>query len=239
MPPAPPSVRPIAGARIFGLATSRPREVPVATEVARLGRSSWFGGLGYSPARMAAEEPLLTREAALERVRARVLGAARRSLSPADAEDLTQDVLVVLSERYGHVSAPAELVALGVRILRFKRAALWRKTARRRQAGATPLPADPDRPDPVETTPDTGAPDPEAIARDRERVRLLAEAAARLDGRCREMLRAKLEGLSFVEIAKQMGRPVNTVYSWDRRCHERLRKLLGSKLGFVSGEESR
>jgi hypothetical protein len=32
---------------------------------------------------------------------------------------------------------------------------------------------------------------------------------------------------------------VNTVYSWDRRCHQRLRKLLGAQWGFVSGEGDR
>ena len=82
-----------------------------------------------------------------------------------------------------------------------------------------------------------GGPWPDTVAADRERLRLFAEAAARLEGRCREILRRKLEGLSFVEIAAELGRPVNTVYSWDFRCHQRLRKLLGDRWGFVAGEE--
>jgi RNA polymerase sigma-70 factor (ECF subfamily) len=200
-----------------------------------LERSSCFRSLGYSPAQMSAEDAALTREATLERVRARILAAARRSLSPTDAEDLTQDVLVVLQAKYAHVSAPEELVALGVKTLRFKRAALWRKAARRRTAGAVPLPTD-EGGVVMEDPPDAGAPDPEAIARDRERVRFLAQAAAKLGGRCREMLRFKLEGASFVEIATRLGRPVNTVYSWDRRCQQRLKKILGGRWGFVSGE---
>jgi len=189
---------------------------------------------------MAATDQPLSREDVLERVRARILAAACRSLSPADAEDLTQEALLLLSTKYAHVSAPGELVALGVQILRFKRAALWRKAARRREAGSVPLPvAEDGRPDPVESAPDASSPDPETRARDRERVRVLAEAAAELDGRCREVLRLKIEGHSFVEIAERLGRPVNTVYSWDRRCHERLKKLLGARLSFVAGEEGR
>jgi RNA polymerase sigma factor (sigma-70 family) len=212
--------------------------VPMAAVLAR--RSFWSMGLGYSPARMAADDPPLARDVALERVRARLLGAARRHLSPADAEDLTQDAMALLAAKYAHVSAPEELVALGVRILRFKRAALWRKASRRRAAGAALLPPPEEGAvDPVENVRDEDRPDPERVARDRERLRMLARAAARLDGRCREMLRRKLEGASFVEIAQSLGRPVNTVYSWDRRCHQRLRKLLGPHWGFVSGEEDR
>jgi RNA polymerase sigma-70 factor, ECF subfamily len=209
----------------------------VPAEVA-VRRSLRFTPLGYSPARMSTEDAALTREAALERVRTRILAAARRSLPPADAEDLTQDVLVVLSAKYAHVSAPEELVALGVKTLRFKRAALWRKEARRRNAGAAPLPSGEDG-RAVEDPPDADAPDPEAIARDRERLRFLAQAATKLGERCREMLRFKLEGASFVEIAARVGRPVNTIYSWDRRCHQRLKKILGERWGFVSGEVGR
>jgi RNA polymerase sigma factor (sigma-70 family) len=181
----------------------------------------------------------LTREAALEKIRARILAAARRGLSPEDAEDLTQEALLLLSTKYAHVEAPEELLALGVKIVRLKRRALWRKATRRRDAGLAPLPTrDEADGDPLERAPGQG-PDPEEATRDRERVRLLTEAVDRLPGRCREMLRRKLEGESFVEIAASLRRPVNTVYSWDRRCHQRLRKLLGNRWSFVSGEEER
>ena len=64
---------------------------------------------------------------------------------------------------------------------------------------------------------------------------MLVEAAARLDGRCRDILRRKLEGASFVEMAAEFGRPVNTVYSWDYRCLQRLKDLLAERWAFVSG----
>ena len=201
-------------------------------------RSSWFTALGYSPTAMA-EGAALTRDEVLARVRARVLAAARARLSPADAEDLTQEALMLLTTKYAHVAAAEELVALGVRIVALKRTALWRKAARRRAMGDTPAaPVDPGDGDPLERAASV-APDPEAIAHARERLSMLVEAAARLDGRCREILRRKLQGASFVEIAFELGRPVNTVYSWDWRCHRRLKALLGDRWGFVSGEEPR
>jgi RNA polymerase sigma factor (sigma-70 family) len=212
----------------------------VASGSLTVARSWGVPGLGYSPARLVVDDSDFDRDGALEQVRARILAAARRHLSPADAEELTQDTLVLLATKYVHVEAPEELVAVGIRILRFKRAALWRKAKRRRAAGDVPAPARPEEDDdPLANVADPGAPDPEEIARGRERVRLLASAAARLPGRCRELMRRKLEGESFVEMAASLGRPVNTVYSWDRRCHETLRKLLGTRWGFVSGKEER
>lgn len=186
--------------------------------------------LRYSPARMATGTETLSRDAVLAALRHRILSAARRRLSPADAEDLTQEALLLLTTKYAHVHEPAELVALGLSILRKKRADLWRKAARRGEttaadAASLPLP--------------DGAPTPESVATDRERLRLLAEAASRLGDRCRDILRRKLLGMSFVEIAAELGRPVNTVYSWDSRCHARLRALLGVRWGFVAGEEER
>jgi RNA polymerase sigma factor (sigma-70 family) len=201
-------------------------------------RTPAFCRVGYSPARMAAQPPL-PRDIVLEKVRARILAAARARLTSADAEDLTQEALVLLATKYAEVEAPEELLALGLAILRKKRVAFWRKAARRRALGDAPLPARDDAEGrAIEDTPDAG-PDPEAVTRARERLGLFVAAASRLDGRCREILRRKVLGASFVEIAAELGRPVNTVYSWDWRCHERLRKLLGDRWSFVAGEEDR
>jgi len=192
--------------------------------------------LGYSPGAMT-EDAALERDEVLVRVRARVLAAARAWVSPADAEDLAQETLLLLSTKYAHVSAAHELVALGVQIVVRKRLALWRKAARRKGLGETQLaPVDRTDGDSLDRTPDD-VPDPEAIARDRQRLSILVEAASRLDGRCREILRRKLQGASFVEIAAELGRPVNTIYSWDWRCHKRLKSVLGDRWAYVAGRE--
>jgi RNA polymerase sigma factor (sigma-70 family) len=202
-------------------------------------RTSWFRALGYSPGAMADEATVLDRDAALAQVRARILGLARARLSPADAEDLTQEALALLATKYAHITDAGELVAIGARIVAFKRTALWRKKARRQAKGETPVASlEGGDADPLENV-EGEAPDPERVACARQRLSLLIEAAARLDGRCREILRRKLQGASFVEIAAELGRPVNTVYSWDYRCHRRLKALLGDRWGFVSGQEER
>ncbi len=177
---------------------------------------------------MSSRDLPLSRDAVLETLRLRLLSAARRRMSPADAEDLTQDALLLLTTKYAEVRDPAQLVALGLEILRKKRADLWRRAARRGEATAE---------DPAALA--HAGPPPDTVAADRERLRLFTDAAARLDGRCREILRRKLEGMSFVQIAAALGRPVNTVYSWDFRCQGRLRQLLGERWGFVVGEDER
>jgi len=201
-----------------------------------LERSSQRATLGYSRVRVAQDAAVDEREPVLAIVRRRVLAFARRRLSPADAEDLTQEVMLLLATKYAHVSAPEELVALGVRSAALKAMAHWRKLARRRVLGEIELPAGDLDASPADRTPDD-APDAEAGAIARQRLALFIQAADQLDGRCREILRRKLEGASYVEIAAELGRPVNTVYSWDHRCHKRLRALLGSRWGFVSGQE--
>ena len=43
----------------------------------------------------------------------------------------------------------------------------------------------------------------------------------------RRLFRYKLEGLSFPEIQRRMkASSLNTVYTWDHRCRERLRELM-------------
>jgi RNA polymerase sigma-70 factor (ECF subfamily) len=50
----------------------------------------------------------------------------------------------------------------------------------------------------------------------------------KLDGRCREMFRLKLEGKSFPEIQGILeAASLNTVYTWDFRCRKQLLKLMG------------
>ena len=192
-------------------------------------------GVGYSPAAMAHSGAGLGREDVLARVRTRILAFARKRLAPADAEDLTQDALVLLTTKYAHVSAPEELVAIGLRIVALKRTAFWRKSMRRQAAGESPARAGADDA-PLDAR--SEAPDPEEIEHRRQRLEMLVEAARQLEGRCRQILRRKLEGASFVEMAAEFGRPVNTVYSWDHRCHKRLKALLAERWAFVSGAAS-
>jgi RNA polymerase sigma-70 factor (ECF subfamily) len=74
------------------------------------------------------------------------------------------------------------------------------------------------------------SPDPEQETRRREARERLAAALRRLDGRCREVFRLKLEGRTFPEIQGILkARSLNTVYTWDFRCRKRLLELLGGR----------
>ena len=51
---------------------------------------------------------------------------------------------------------------------------------------------------------------------------------AQLPERCRQLLRLKLEGRTFAEIQRRLGAgAINTVYTWDHRCRQRLLELMG------------
>lgn len=69
---------------------------------------------------------------------------------------------------------------------------------------------------------------PEALVERKLMLERLTQAVGRLGGRCRELLRLKLQGRNFGEIQKRMGaRSINTVYTWDHRCRQQLLDLMG------------
>jgi len=161
----------------------------------------------------------MDRDQILAALRERILAFATSRVSRDLAEDLTQDALVVLQEKYPQVTELTELVPLAFQVLRFKMLDAHRKSLRRgeyNQESIDELPlADP-------------ADDPLRQLDQKQRVDRLAAALAQLGERCRELFKWKLEGKSFPEIQKLMGqRSVNTIYSWDLRCRKQLLGLMG------------
>lgn len=128
---------------------------------------------------------------------------------------------MLLHEKYGHLERAEDLVPLAVQIARFKIMSLRRKAARHgeyTQVSVQDLPL-----------PDLDAGPADLVERKELRERL-ARALAQLDGRCREMMRLKLEGRTFPEIQKIMrAAAINTIYTWDHRCRKRLLDLMGGK----------
>ena len=128
---------------------------------------------------------------------------------------------MLLHEKYAHLERPEDLVPLALQITRFKIMSLRRKAVRHgeyTQVSVTDLPL-----------PDLEAGPAEQVERKQMRERL-ARALGQLDGRCREMMRLKLQGRTFPEIQKIMGvSAINTVYTWDHRCRKRLLELMGGK----------
>ena len=97
------------------------------------------------------------RDAVLASLRERIVAFAASRLSRDVAEDLTQDVLLLIHEKYPEVERIEDLVPLCLRILRFKMMAFYRKAQRRGEqvpADEYPLP--------------DGGPSPEVVAERKE-----------------------------------------------------------------------
>ena len=75
----------------------------------------------------------MTREDSLAKLRERIVAFAASRLSRDMAEDLVQDVMIILHEKYPQVTDITELVPLSFQILRFKMRDFQRKSHRRGQ----------------------------------------------------------------------------------------------------------
>lgn len=177
----------------------------------------------------AAEAAPLARAEVLARLRERIVAFAASRYAGAQAEDLAQEVLVLLHTKYGHLERAEDLVPLAFQILRFKLAAARRKAARRGEYDAVDVEAFP---------PASDAPDPAAVLERKELVTRLMGGIARLGERCRELFRLKLQGRTFAEIQALLGAAsLNTVYTWDHRCRKQLLEALGGRWEAAAGTE--
>jgi len=161
----------------------------------------------------------MDRDQVLTHLRERILAFAALRVSRDRAEDLAQDVLAVLHDKYAEVTELTELVPLAFQVLRFKMLDAHRKALRRgeyNQESVDDLPlADP-------------GDDPARQLERKQRIDRLIHAMSQLSDRCRELFKWKLEGKSFPEIQKLMGQQsVNTIYTWDLRCRKHLLTLMG------------
>jgi RNA polymerase sigma-70 factor, ECF subfamily len=161
----------------------------------------------------------MDRDQTLNALRERILAFATSRLSRDHAEDLTQDVLAVLHDKYAHVTELVELVPLAFQVLRYKMLDAHRKALRRGEYSQ----------ESVEDLPLADAGDNPLTQLDqKQRVNRLLAAITQLGERCRNLFTWKLEGKSFPEIQKLMGQDsINTIYTWDLRCRKQLLALMG------------
>jgi RNA polymerase sigma-70 factor (ECF subfamily) len=161
----------------------------------------------------------MDRDSVLTSLRERILAFATSRISREQAEDVTQEVLSLLHEKYAHVTDLTELVPLAFQVLRYKMLDAHRKALRRGEYNQESVD------DLSLATPDAS---PETQLDQRQRVERLVAALAQLGVRCRELFRWKLEGKSFPQIQTLMGQTsINTIYTWDLRCRKQLMALMG------------
>lgn len=161
----------------------------------------------------------MTRNQILESLRERIMRFAASRVGKG-ADDIAQEVLLVLHEKYPALDRVEDLLPLSLEIARFKILAVRRKTIRRGENAQVS----------VDDLPLAGAgPDPLEQAVRRERLELLESALKGLGARCQDIFRLKLQGLSFIDIQKQLNvGSINTLYTWDLRCRKELRERLGT-----------
>jgi len=162
---------------------------------------------------------MMNRDQILATLRERILAFATSRVSRDRAEDLTQEVLTILHEKYSQVTELVELVPLAFHVLRYKMLDAHRKALRRGEYDQ----------ESVEDLPLADARDDPATQLDqKQRVDRLLVAMAQLGERCRELFKWKLEGKSFPEIQQLMRQTsINTIYTWDLRCRRELLTLMG------------
>jgi RNA polymerase sigma-70 factor (ECF subfamily) len=170
----------------------------------------------------------MDRDEILIRLRERIVRYAASQLQGSStgdqAQDLAQEVLIVLHEKYSDLDRIEDLLPLSLEIARLKIWAVRRKSHRRgedRQVPVDDLPLAANEADPFEQ------------ASRRENVDRLESALAGLGERCRELFRLKLEGYTFPEIQARLKgaalevASLNTLYTWDFRCRKQLLERLG------------
>ncbi len=163
----------------------------------------------------------------LGRLRERIVAFAASRSAGAHAEDLAQEVLVLIHEKYGHLDRMEDLMPLAFQILRFKLAAHRRKAFRWGEYDAVDVEVFP---------PVSDAPDPATVLERKELLARLMGGIARLGERCRDLFRLKLQGRSFAEIQGLMGAAsLNTIYTWDHRCRKQLLESLGGSWEGAAG----
>lgn len=130
----------------------------------------------------------LNRDEMLGRLRERIVRFAASRLSREVAEDVAQEVLLLLHEKYAAVNGLGELMPLALEITRFKILSARRKVIRRGehiQVSIDDLPLA------------GGDADPFDQAARREQLERLEAALQTLGERCRELFRLKLADTRF------------------------------------------
>ena len=161
----------------------------------------------------------MVRNQVLKLLRERIVRFAASKLGGDGADDIAQEVLLLLHAKYPHLERVEDLLPLSLEIARFKILATRRKAVRHGENTRIS----------VDDLPLAGSePDPFEQAARRERLDRLEAALKDLGDRCREIFRLKLLGLSFIDIQNRLkAASLNTVYTWDLRCRKELRERLG------------
>jgi RNA polymerase sigma-70 factor (ECF subfamily) len=154
--------------------------------------------------------------ALLEVVRVRIVGFATYLGCGSDSEDIAQETLLVLHNRYAAVEDQGEMLKLAVRICA-NLAMNWR----RRKSNSARVA------EPPESMADPLGRNPESALIEKQLQELLLKAIRESDERCKELLRLRLGGAKTRDIAELVGAKPGAVDTAYFRCLQRLRNAMG------------
>ena len=161
----------------------------------------------------------------------------RLGAGSADAEDLTQEVMLRLFKSADRYQTTGRFEAFAFRVARNA----W--IDRRRKASVRPLAAlggsgDGDQPDPLQQL-ESREPSPDSLAEGQETQQQLFAALAQLSEGHREAFRlGVLEKVPYSDIASRLQVPVGTVKSRVFHAVRHLRQILGSQTAPLPGSEA-
>jgi RNA polymerase sigma factor (sigma-70 family) len=157
-----------------------------------------------------------TFDAILLKVRDRIFRYAASWLSKENAEDMTQEAVIVLMTKYRHLTDEEELFATGIKTFKWKKWGFFRKSERRgdnklQQVDSLPLPAAGD--------------DPEMSLLRKTAAKQMAQAIANMDENCRKVLYYWMNKTGAAETARRMGLDSeNAVNLRVKRCKAKLKE---------------
>lgn len=155
----------------------------------------------------------------------------RMGLSQADAEDIFQNVCVLLLHHLGDLRDTERLAGWLVATTRRE---VWRVSKRRATQRSVEVSADDWQADMADIYADPEQPLPEATLMALEDQQLVRQALVQIPDRCRSlltMLYCEDPPRAYVEAAEALNLPLGSIGPTRARCLQRLHKLLG-ELGF-------
>lgn len=151
--------------------------------------------------------------------------AANKLRRSGDAEDVAQDVVIVLTQKYSEVNDVDELLKLAKATMQNKVLSIWSRLGRRKHVD---LGEGPDLVDP--------GPDPERVAWIRKRAEIFATVLKNIDEPCRTILRMKAQGakVDAIRVATNNQNQPNDISVKINRCVKQAATMVRQRLEVVN-----
>jgi RNA polymerase sigma-70 factor, ECF subfamily len=162
----------------------------------------------------------LSQMEALRILRERIVVFAASRIGREKAEDVAQETLLLMTQKYSDVREREDLMRLAIGVAKNMIRKVRRGDARYSELVEDGHPVADQRAD-------------FAAELEREQIvtRLLA-AVRELGQRCRDVLRLRIEGRTSEDLMRLLGAgSIDTVYTWEHRCRKSLMKTLGGRFG--------